>query len=110
MASRHYCVWGLLLVQHVSPKPEYRYPRRVECEARKLAKPSEGWSPPRLGSRPKHGAYSSDVSIVANKYVSAGHAEVDGVSDTAKGAGIGGPLGGGTGQPQEQAKAVSASS
>ena len=39
----------------------------------------------------------SDVSIVANKYVSAEHADVDEVSEAAKGAGIGGALGGGAG-------------
>ncbi len=41
----------------------------------------------------KSGVPSSDVSIVANKYVSAEHADVDDVSDAAKGAGIGGALG-----------------
>ena len=45
----------------------------------------------------KAGVPSSDVSIVANKYVSAEHADVDEVSDAAKGAGIGGALGGGAG-------------
>ena len=45
----------------------------------------------------KAGVPSSDVSIVANKYVSAEHADVDDVSDAAKGAGIGGALGGGAG-------------
>ena len=39
----------------------------------------------------------SDISIVANKYVSAEHADVDEVSGAAKGAGIGGALGGGAG-------------
>ena len=43
------------------------------------------------------GVPASDVSIVANKYVSAEHADVDEVSDAAKGAGIGGALGGGAG-------------
>jgi hypothetical protein len=47
------------------------------------------------------GVPASDVSIVANKYVSAEHADVTDVSDTAKGAGtgagIGGALGGGAG-------------
>jgi hypothetical protein len=43
------------------------------------------------------GVPASDVSIVANKYVSADHADVDEVSDAAKGAGIGGALGGGAG-------------
>ncbi|MCW5737445.1 MAG: hypothetical protein KIS73_25190 [Enhydrobacter sp.] len=43
------------------------------------------------------GIPSSDISLVANKYVSAEHADVDEVSDTAKGAGIGGVLGGGAG-------------
>ena len=39
----------------------------------------------------------ADVSIVANKYVSAEHADVDEVSGGATGAGIGGALGGGAG-------------
>lgn len=43
------------------------------------------------------GVPSDDVSIVANKYVSAEYADVDEVSNTAKGAGIGGALGGGAG-------------
>jgi len=43
------------------------------------------------------GIPSSSVSLVANKYVSAAHADVDDVSDTAKGAGIGAALGGGVG-------------
>jgi len=43
------------------------------------------------------GIPSSSVSLVANKYVSADHADVDDVSDTAKGAGIGAALGGGAG-------------
>jgi len=43
------------------------------------------------------GVPSNDVSIVANKYVSAEHADVDEVSGAAKGAGIGGALGGGAG-------------
>ena len=43
------------------------------------------------------GVLASDVSIVANKYVSAEHADVDEVSGGAKGAGIGGALGGGAG-------------
>ena len=43
------------------------------------------------------GVPTSDVSLVANKYVSAEYADVDEVSDTAKGAGIGGALGGGAG-------------
>ena len=43
------------------------------------------------------GIPSSDVSLVANKYVSADYADVDEVSDAAKGAGIGGALGGGAG-------------
>ncbi len=45
----------------------------------------------------KAGYSSSDISLVANKYVSAEYAEVDEVSDAAKGAGIGGALGGGAG-------------
>jgi heat induced stress protein YflT len=40
------------------------------------------------------GVASSDVSVVANKYVSREHADVDDVSDAAKGAGIGAALGG----------------
>ena len=40
------------------------------------------------------GVSSSDISLVANKYVSREHADVDDVSDTAKGAGIGAALGG----------------
>jgi hypothetical protein len=43
------------------------------------------------------GVPAADVSIVANKYVSAEHADVDEVSGGAKGAGIGGALGGGAG-------------
>lgn len=43
------------------------------------------------------GIPSSDISLVANKHVSAEHADVDEVSDAAKGAGIGGALGGGAG-------------
>lgn len=43
------------------------------------------------------GVPASDVSLVANKYVSADYADVDEVSDAAKGAGIGGALGGGAG-------------
>jgi hypothetical protein len=43
------------------------------------------------------GVPASDVSIVANKYVSAEHADVDEVSGAATGAGIGGALGGGAG-------------
>lgn len=48
----------------------------------------------------KAGVPSSDISVVANKYVSADHADVDETpqaSDAAKGAGIGGALGGGAG-------------
>lgn len=45
----------------------------------------------------KAGVPASDVSIVANKNVSAEHADVDDVSDAAKGAGIGSALGGGAG-------------
>src|SRR5262245_58387219 len=40
------------------------------------------------------GVPSDDISLVANKYVSREHADVDEVSDAAKGAGIGGALGG----------------
>ena len=43
------------------------------------------------------GVPSNDVSIVANKFVSAEHADVDEVSGAAKGAGIGGAVGGGAG-------------
>ena len=43
------------------------------------------------------GIPSSDISLVANKHVSAEHADVHEVSDAAKGAGIGGVLGGGAG-------------
>src|SRR5215217_6377675 len=43
------------------------------------------------------GVPASDVSIVANKYVSAEHADVHDVPEAAKGAGIGGALGGGAG-------------
>jgi len=45
----------------------------------------------------KAGYSAADVSLVANKYVSAEYADVDEVSDTAKGAGIGGAVGGGAG-------------
>lgn len=45
----------------------------------------------------KEGFSATDVSIVANKHVSADYADVDDVSDAAKGAGIGGALGGGAG-------------
>ena len=45
----------------------------------------------------KAGVPAADVSIVANKYVSAEYADVNEVSDAAKGAGIGGALGGGAG-------------
>lgn len=43
------------------------------------------------------GVPSSDVSIVANKYVSADYEDVDDVNGAATGAGIGGALGGGAG-------------
>jgi hypothetical protein len=43
------------------------------------------------------GVPTSDISIVANKHVSAEHADVEEVSGAAKGAGIGGALGGGAG-------------
>ena len=43
------------------------------------------------------GVPAADVSIVANKYVSAEHADVEEVSGATKGAGIGGALGGGAG-------------
>ena len=45
----------------------------------------------------KAGYSSADISLVANKYVSEEYAEVEEVSDAAKGAGIGGALGGGAG-------------
>ena len=45
----------------------------------------------------KSGIPSKDVSIVANKYVSAEYADVDDVNKTAAGAGIGGAVGGGAG-------------
>jgi hypothetical protein len=45
----------------------------------------------------KTGIPASDISLVANKHVSAEHADVDEVSDAAMGAGIGGALGGGAG-------------
>jgi hypothetical protein len=40
---------------------------------------------------------SGDISLIANKHVSREHADVDEVSDAAKGAGIGGALGAGAG-------------
>jgi len=43
------------------------------------------------------GIPAADISLIANKHVSAEHADVDTVSDTAKGAAIGGVLGGGAG-------------
>src|SRR5471030_1750751 len=43
------------------------------------------------------GVRSSEVSLVANKYVSEKYADVNEVSPTATGAGIGGALGGGAG-------------
>jgi hypothetical protein len=43
------------------------------------------------------GIPAADISIVANKYVSAEYADVDEVSDTAKGAGMGGAVGGAAG-------------
>lgn len=43
------------------------------------------------------GIPTADISIVANKHVSAEHADVEEVSGTTKGAGIGGALGGGAG-------------
>lgn len=43
------------------------------------------------------GVPSKDISLVANKYVSAEYEEVDDVSGAATGAGIGGALGGGAG-------------
>ena len=45
----------------------------------------------------KAGIPSADVSIVANKYVSAEYADVDDVNGAAAGAGIGGALGAGAG-------------
>ena len=43
------------------------------------------------------GVPSSEVSLIADKHVSAAHADVNEISDTAKGAGIGGAIGGGAG-------------
>lgn len=43
------------------------------------------------------GIASTDISIVANKHVSAEHADVDEVSGAAAGAGVGGAVGGGAG-------------
>ena len=43
------------------------------------------------------GVPSGEVSLVANKYVSAEYADVKDISETAKGAGIGGAVGGGAG-------------
>jgi hypothetical protein len=43
------------------------------------------------------GVSSAEVSLVANKYVSAQYADVDDVNKTATGAGIGGAVGGGAG-------------
>src|ERR687891_2823117 len=43
------------------------------------------------------GVPAADISIVANKYVSAEHADVHDVPGAATGAGIGGALGGGAG-------------
>ena len=43
------------------------------------------------------GVSSAEVSLVANKYVSAEYADVDDVNKTATGAGIGGAVGGGAG-------------
>jgi hypothetical protein len=43
------------------------------------------------------GVPAADISIVANKYVSAEHADVHDIPEAAKGAGIGGALGGGAG-------------
>ena len=45
----------------------------------------------------KAGIPASDISLVANKHVSAKYADVDEVSDTAKGAGMGGAVGGAAG-------------
>lgn len=45
----------------------------------------------------KAGIPSSDVSLIANKHVSAQYDDVEAVSDTAAGAGIGGVVGGGVG-------------
>ncbi len=45
----------------------------------------------------KAGFASPDISLVANKHVSKDYADVEEVSDAAKGAGIGGALGGGAG-------------
>lgn len=45
----------------------------------------------------KAGYRASDISLLANKHVSKDYADVEEVSDAAKGAGIGGALGGGAG-------------
>jgi hypothetical protein len=45
----------------------------------------------------KAGIPASDISLVANKYVSAKYENVDEVSDAAKGAGVGGAVGGAAG-------------
>jgi hypothetical protein len=50
-----------------------------------------------VGAVERAGVPASDISIVANKYVSAEHADVNEVSGAATGAGIGGALGGGAG-------------
>ena len=53
-------------------------------------------APPSTPSR-RRACPSKDVSIVANKYVSAEYADVDDVNKAAAGAGIGGALGAGAG-------------
>jgi hypothetical protein len=50
-----------------------------------------------VGALEAAGCSSGDISIVANKHVSREHADVEEVSDAAKGAGIGGALGAGAG-------------
>ena len=45
----------------------------------------------------REGFAGADVSLVANKHVSPESAEMDEISDTTKGVGIGGALGGGAG-------------
>jgi len=50
-----------------------------------------------VDSLERAGIPTKDISLVANKYVSAKYANVDEVSDTAKGAGMGGAVGGAAG-------------
>lgn len=50
-----------------------------------------------VGELESAGVPSGDISLVANKYVSAEYADVDEVSSTATGAGVGAAIGGGVG-------------